>query len=546
MNRIKDILNKNKKIIVISFMIFLTIMLPYMQDDFIIGDDYEYHFSRIDSIEEALREKIFPVKVHPKLANGYGYGTGLFYPNLFLYIPAILGLMGLDFFLSYKIFIAVMVLLMIILTYICLKSIVEEQNTALIGTTIIMLSSCLSLQLYSRIALGEFLGLIFIIPIVAGMYDYIYNDFKRPWMLFVGFWGVINSHLITTLICLIYCIIIFVCHIKTSLKNLKKMVKLIIIAILVLLVTACFWMPMIEQMIGYKFKYSNQWMSSENDIYGLYDLFSNGRFSLGVFITLCLPMIINSIFDKNISNTAKKFLRVFIILVIIMITPQIWKWTKDITGIIQFKWRLLGITTVIAGITVAILLMEYCSKKKFNTDLLLFIVLAIAMFVFNTQYMRGTLADEKFVESKMYSLWNSIGGGCEYLPLETNLEDLYYPQYIMADDGEKIEYIRTFGRIEFMKTNPKQNIINPPIIYYYGYVADITKEDGAVIPLEVRKSESGLLEVDTKGETGNIRIWYNGTKIQKISYLISVFTIFVLISVIIINQIKKKINSIKK
>jgi len=545
MNKIKSFLNQNKKIIIFGFMMIFTIMLPYMQDKFMIGDDYEYHFSRIKSIEDALREGIFPVKIHPKLANGYGYGSGLFYPNFFLYIPAILCLIGLDFFSSYKIFITIMLLLMFVFTHISLKNIVEDDDTALLGTSIIMLSSCLTLQLYKRIALGEFLGLIFIPPVIAGMYDYVYNDFKRPWLLFLGFWGLINSHLITTLICLIYCSTVFVFNIKSSLKNPQKIFKLCITAILVLFTTACFWMPMLEQMIGYKFKYSNQWMSAEDDIYGLYNLFGPERFSLGVFITISLPIIISGIFDKNISSKAKKFSWIFVILTIILVSPQIWEWTKDVTGIIQFKWRLLGITTVIAGIAISSLLKEYCSQAKINFSLIVDIFFIVALFIFNTQYMKVYLVEENVVESNMYSLWNSIGGGCEYLPLETNLEDLLYPQYIMADDEEKIECTKTFGRIEFIKTNSEQNLMKVPLIYYYGYVADIIEENGIVTPLEVRKTENGLVEIITEEKIGKIRIWYNGTKIQKISYIVSIFSFAIIVTYLLFKYIKLKFNFIK-
>lgn len=545
MKKIKDFLSKNKDILIVFFIILFTIMLPYMQNDFIIGDDYEYHFSRIQSIKEALEEGIFPVKVHPKLANGYGYGSGLFYPNLFLYIPAILCLMGLNFFVSYKIFIAIMLLLMFVLTYKSLKSIVEDKTTTLIGVAVIMLSSCLSLHLLKRVALGEFLGFIFIAPVIAGIHDYIHNDFKKPWLLFIGFFGLINSHLITTAICTVYCVIVFLFNIKTSLKNPKKMLKLFFVAVLVALTTAYFWMPMLEQMIGYKFKYSNQWTTAKDNVFGAYDLFGPQKYSLGILITICFPMIIVGMFDKKVSKKAKIFSLMFLILVIIMLCPAIWNWTDFITGGIQFKWRLLGITTVLAGISISMLLKEYCENNNVNPKYILIIFVALSMFIFNFQYTDLDTAPESFVESKMYSLWNSIGGGCEYLPLEMNVGNLGYPQFAIADDGEKILCNKTFGRIEFEKTDSKQNIINPPLIYYYGYVADITDENGVVSALEVKKADTGLVEIITEGKHGNIRVWYNGTKIQKISYLLSIGFIGIIVLAIVVVYVKRKFVNIK-
>ena len=60
-----------------------------------------------------------------------------------------------------------------------------------------MLSNCLTLHLYQRAAIGEFVGLAFIPLVIAGMHDYIYKDFKKPYLIVLGFFGIINSHLIS-------------------------------------------------------------------------------------------------------------------------------------------------------------------------------------------------------------------------------------------------------------------------------------------------------------------------------------------------------------
>lgn len=540
MTKIKDFFADKKELIAVCFTLIFVIMIPFMHSEMLVGDDYEYHFTRIKSIQDSLEEKVFPVKIHLNMANGYGYGTGFFYPNFFLYLPAFLCMLGVEFLLSYKIFIVIMLALMFVVSYKSFKVVLEDRNTAILATIIYMLSNYIVIQLYKRAALGEFLGLIFVPAVIAGIYDYTHKDFKNPFLLGIGFWGVINSHLITTLICLIYAIVEFLFNIKSTIKNGKKFLKLLITAIIVALLTACFWGPMFEQMTLAKYKYNLPWATADGNDYGIYDLFSKNINGIGLFVTMSIPLIVIALFDKNISKKTKKYIIEFVIFVVIIGSQWFWEMTKPVTGMIQFKWRLLGVITVIAVIAIANILKEYCYKYEINFKIVTVVVSMIVIFFLFNQDVTMVYLDEKQVNDGLYSLWNSLGGGTEYLPLEMNVGNMCYPTCIVADDDSKIPYSRVYGRIEFEKNNSEQNIMNPPLIYYYGYVADIKDENGVVTPLELRKAETGLVEVVTGDKTGDIRIWYNGTRIQKISYLLSIAGYGLVVLILVIKMIKNR------
>lgn len=551
MTKIKEYLQDKKIIIIVCAMIIFTVMMPFLQKGMVIGDDYEYHLTRIQSMVDAMKTGVFPVKIHPQMANSYGYGSGLFYPNLFLYIPAIMGLIGIDILIAYKIFIALMLLLMFVLLYFSIKNITDDTQSALVGTIIIMLSKCLSLHLLHRFALGEFLGFIFIVPVISGMYDYIYNEYKKPYWLFIGFFGLINSHLITTLICTAYCVFVFFINIKSSIKNPKKVLKLVVTALAVALVTISFWAPMLEQMVKGEYKYSKPWTNMANDEYSMYDLFATEKYSIGIFITISIPIILYSLFDKKISKKTKKFAISFIIMALLVTNFSIWKITKDFTNIIQFKWRLVGILTAIAGITLALLLKEYGYKNEIKMEHILVVILLLNMYLFTQYYVSSynnpiIIKEQEKVESKIYSMWNSIGGGSEYLPVETELNVLYNPNHAIVvakekelADKEKIEIIKTGLRAQFEKTEKEQTSFEMPFIYYYGYVANIIDENGIATPLMVEKSENGLVKITTDENIGTVHVWYNGTRIQKLSYIISAVS-YVAITVYAIYIIKKK------
>ena len=63
-------------------------------------------------------------------------------------------------------------------------------------------------------------------------------------------------------------------------------------------------------------------------------------------------------------------------------------------------------------------------------------------------------------------------------------------------------------------------------VYYLGYVSTITTPTGEVIPLQVEKSDNGLLKlIIPEGVYGIVNVWYDGTQLQEFSYIISVVTI---------------------
>lgn len=491
MEKIKKILDENKVVIFVAFFVIFILSLPLMQKNLVIGDDYDYHISRIQSIEQMLQKGIFPVKVHAALANTYGYGSGLFYSNLFLYIPAIMSCLGIGLIFSYKFFIILMLILMFIVTYVSIKNITEECKTALIGTILIMLSQVLILNLYHRFALGEFLGYIFIAPVISGMYDYVYKEFKKPYLLFIGFVGLINTHLISTLICIVFCLLYFFVNIKSTIENRKKFLKLVLTAILVVAITCHFWLPMCEAWFTQDYNFSVPWTNIGADEFRLIDLFGTGRYAIGMVITLSMPLVIYGFFDKNISKKTKKFIFWLMLFIVLIINFSFWKYTSKISNIIQFKWRLLGIITVISSITIALLMKEYSEKLNIKLDFILCTVLIISIY-FCIEFINFSDANNnmaKFktseeIQSEMYTNQTSIGGGREYLPIEVKYEELTNQNQAISNLGEKINIKKDNLRCEFKYENDRE-WFDVPYIYYKGYKADLEKKSGEVVNLEI-------------------------------------------------------------
>ena len=541
MEKIKDFFVERRKWLFIMLITIVVILLPTFQKNLVIGDDYEFHLSRIITLAKGLENGEFPVKIHPLFARNHGYASGIFYPNMFMYIPAVLYLIGLNIVQAYNIFLLIMIFFMFVLTYDSIKNITDETNSALIGTILVILSKVMCINLYLRFAVGEFLGLIFLVPIVSGMYDFIYKDFKKPYLLFIGFFGIVNSHIISTIIAIIYCIVYFIIHLR--LIKFRNVAKLFVVAILVIMITSSFWMPMIEQLSIQEYKLTDRWVHIESEEYYLYDLLSNQKFSIGLLITILMPMLIYALFDKRISNKSKKFILLLFVIMILTVTPKFWDLTKDVLGIIQFKWRLLGLLTILSSISLTLVIKEYSQILEIKLESVMMSILVLSIF-FTLQFNISDFKTSARLRSAedldaVYYANTSIGVGQEYLPIEVNYNNIKIENQAKSNIDEEVEVTKRNLHTEF-ETQKDYDYIVIPSVYYYGYVGNIVDNEGKVESLKIEKADNGLVKVLTEGKEGKVSVWYNGTRIQKVSYIISLFTGFMLIAYLIIKKIKSK------
>lgn len=65
------------------------------------GSDQLFHLNRIEGLKEGLLAGQLPVRIYAFQFNGYGSPEGIFYPDLFLYIPALLRMAGVSYTVVY-------------------------------------------------------------------------------------------------------------------------------------------------------------------------------------------------------------------------------------------------------------------------------------------------------------------------------------------------------------------------------------------------------------------------------------------------------------
>ena len=161
---------KNKIIAVIAItavVASIPLMINYLLDS---RGDISFHLARIEGIYLGLKEGRFPVRMDGFMLNNQGYADPIFYPNLFLYIPAVFRLMGVPILRAYKLFIGLWNLFTCVLAYYSFKRIVKSDHDALTGMILYVLCPYRNLCLHGRGALGEALAMTFLPLVAAGLW----------------------------------------------------------------------------------------------------------------------------------------------------------------------------------------------------------------------------------------------------------------------------------------------------------------------------------------------------------------------------------------
>ena len=213
------------------------------------GHDFSYHLTRIHSIVEGMRHGHVFMKVYPDLYAGYGYACGLFYGDIFLYIPALLAFCGIDLIISYKCFLFLIFASAALSAYIAAYSAFMSRRAGIVCAMLYVGSAYLTFDVYLRAALGEAQAFVFFPLAIAGVWRILHADERKIGMAVIGFSGLLLSHVISFLMSLGVALCLVAASTLQLWRQKKRVLYLCAAAGVALLLTAYFLFPMLEQML---------------------------------------------------------------------------------------------------------------------------------------------------------------------------------------------------------------------------------------------------------------------------------------------------------
>lgn len=555
------------KFLIIVFAISVFACQPYLNNMMIYTHDFGYHLNRIIQISKNLDLGIFPSFIHSGLLNNLGYANSIFYPEIFLYIPAILmSIFDLHALTVYKIFLIVITFFTFLSMYISSNGIFKKKEVAWISSLLYIFSLYRLTDIYVRGALGEILSFIFVPLIFYGLYEIIFSENKKWWIIAIGLFGIANSHVLTFVIILPIIVLICIVNIDKIFKDKRRIINLIIAAILSILLCIGFFGPMLEQKFNDEFYIDGETIESSEELkeramslsmalgsnlkagYAVDSDIRNDGMSEGVgAILLIFAMLI--LIRKGITYKENRFeIQIFILgLIICFMVTKIFPWEKiSVFNVIQFPFRLNFIPTVLFAFVGANSFYEIVTNKRDTCILISIIILVISGYVLSNVTLNFNPDVYQTYEDLVTGIDHETGSS-EYLPVNSDVEDL--DLYNINDKDVKYEFTQIGSKVEFYyPLNELEMEINVPLIYYKGYKANIEDSNGNLTELEVVKNEDNghVLIKGDKSLSGKIIVEYKITIVQLVSYAISMITFIALIIYIIVEYVKNKKNILEK
>ena len=547
--KISHRLKEKLKFFSIVVLISLFACIPYLGEGTIFAHDLSYHLSRIMNTAEEITNGNFPVFIHSNLLNGFGYGNPLFYPELFLYPAVVLFKLGMGILFSYKILIILATIVTFLTSFYAANYISKDKKISWITSCLYTFSLYRLVDIYVRGALGEVLAFMFLPILLVGLYDVLYGENKKWYLIPIALFCLINSHLLSFIMAVILILIICLVNIKKIIKNKIILKKLAVAAIVSLLLSMSFVVPYFEQTIDYDFNvevHKNSAESLRDNAVDLKDVLGDEISSDGITVTksigillIVLPVLMFFV-KKDENEICYSFYKMIyaIGIVLLIVSTKLFPWINfECFGIIQFPYRLNIITTLLFSFVAG-----YSVMKVFENKEDAFKIIMILIFIISSKYIADVNVNPNSIDYEILMSGTLIGNG-EYMPLGFDSSD--DDVYSIYDFKTKIDYKKENSKLSFdYKKSDNEFKVHVPLTYYKGYKAYVIKDDVKTDDkIEVKRNElnSHLLLIGDSNIEGKIVVEYDMTIMQKIGYVISIMTLVLFINYIIyVEKIKIK------
>lgn len=530
------------------------------------GQDMEFHLLRIEGIYESLRCGQFPVRMHPNYMEGYGYPTGIFYPELFLYFPALLRLMGVPLMHAYKWFVLVQNIATAGVAWYSGKILFRKKTDAAVFCLLYTLAPYRLINTYYRAAVGESLAMIFLPLIVAGMYLLLANtDLDRRTtrhavvLLVIGMTGVLQSHILSCELVAIFVIgAILLCWKRfwrkkvwlsfagavgiTVMLNLWFLIPFISAAgleVKVLLMTPGILTHQglnIWQLFAFLPEASGHSMSLQEGIAG------EMPFQLGWAVVLLMLFAMYGIAtmwkNRKESRSGLGVVVTCLGLVALWMTTHLFPW--DVVGripkigkilnIVQFPWRYLGIATLLLMIA-GLIAMQLWQNEKVKQMVL--VAVSVVSAITALWFFQSMISNADY-----YAVYDGAGldsyalVGEEYLYQGTDLD-------LLRERANREDWYVQSGTNVTCVIEPfgDKTDYRLPLLYYPWYVAKdaVTGEE-----INIVKGENNVAFLELpEGYNGAVKVSFEEPLAWKVGNVISLVTLISIMVCVYIGRRKK-------
>lgn len=535
--------------------LILVSSMPLLTGYEIASADLNGHLQRLEGTKDALLAGQFPVRIHPNWLQGYGYATGVFYCDTFLYIPAFLRMMGFPLGAAYLIYKFLVNVGTVVIACESFGRIFKNRLIGLFAAALYTLNIYRLVTMYLKDHLGQYTAAMFLPLFAYGVWRLLSEDgkekeYKRIWIsLVLSVTGIIQSHILTCEMTAVFSVVIGLVFIKRVLRK-ETLLEVGKAFAGIILLNCWFIIPFLDFMTTQKLIITGEQVYTREiqgrgsllpQLFGIFALsgsadhdVSSGMqgeipFTIGAGLLvglfyygyLCLTSRIREQ-KKDEFKSLGIFSAVLSALTLFMASVYFpWNRLQGLGGFlakgisaIQYPTRIYVIAAVFLSLLGGcILKLEYESGRRKSLWFYAGSTL-ITLFLVTGVYFSGLLSESAFY--KIYeenSFGNSYLSGREYLPLGTDESLLKAGRVITSEGVSYRDFKKDYAATETYCENSSaaDGYMELPLLYYRGYQARDT-QTGEMFA--VSDGENHVVRVEVPGgyrgviRTSFVSPWY--------------------------------------
>ncbi len=504
----RESIERNKNIIFAILAMFVFISLPLFMKGIASGHDLNVHLMRIEGIAQEIRNGNIPVRISSLWMNGHGYPISIYYGDLLLYIPAVLRIIGFPIISAYKIYVALINIGTVVVSYVCFQKIFVKSEIACAVCLAYVTAGYRFVDVYVRAAVGEYSSIMFL-PIVALAIFQIYQMKSTGWkqicknamILSIGMTGLIGTHILSTQMVVFVLVLICIAFWKTTIKK-ETMVTYLLAVAQSILLNLYFIIPFIDyyfnvpvningtiddevKKIQESGAFFGQYFAFFQDSFGYDSGQIQGRLGLTPGIVLMLALIVA--FYMWINKKASKEIKWISVFAagMLFLASDLFPWNHLAANYkvgswftqVQFPWRYISLAIVFLSVLLGLILQHF-SRQGENAVLEKLYLLTVSLCLLTSFYFVSDYCNNASIvsyydtpELDTYSV-----GGAEYIRKGTDW--VLYPSEISQENMKEVSLLSQKGyQMEvYCETGEVDGTIQFPVFNYKGFRA--MDEDG--------------------------------------------------------------------
>ncbi len=533
-------------------LVLLTLAMMLLYRPLCPGHDFFFHYRRLMALMDGLKISPFLIYLDYSAMAGYGYFAKAFYSDVILIPFAIIGnLTNAEF--GYQSMIFTTTVLCGVFTYMFINRIYKNTFIASAGALLFTFCIYRILDVYHRAAVGEALSFTFIPLVFWGLYEIINGNYRKWYILAIGYSLVIFTHLISSVLMFLTMLIILIICYKPLIKEPKRIWSLVVAGLVTLLIVSYYLFPMLEQMLSNTFYYNGKnIMMKAGDmsldyhwiIWGMFNGVIQPRqlFIPGTGLLLTCVIVLRLFVSSKSEKLRIADIGVLIGLFYIVLTMPFIPWSVfpfSLLDFIQMPWRLYEFSSFFFAVAGAYYLSLLIKSNKRGLIALCMLAAMLLVVMANDSRIYKEVRCYNSIEENVPQPANAYNmGGAEYLPVKVPSVDFIDKRGDLVLRGNDTIPVSDFARngkyTRFNLTSDNARILELPLIYYKGYTATLNNQ---TIP--VSESNNGLVEIRAD-RSGSVEVYYDGTVTQRIGWFLSVLSIIGLCIYIFVSARKQK------